>query len=273
MRKITSLTALASFCLLISTSIILYIVPAGRIAYWADWRFLGLSKESWGNSHINLGTLFLISMGLHIYYNWKPIMSYLKNKSREMKVFTPSFNVALAVTLLVFIGTLADLPPFSSFLGVSTSIKDAAAVKYGEPPYGHAELSTLKNFANKMRLDLDAGMAKMKAAGMKVENEKQSIKDIARANDVSPQQVFLAMKPAGETAKPQGLPEEPKPGLGKRVLADVCNEYNLKIPVVLSGLKSAGFTVDASMTMKAIGDKNGVSPHDIYEAIRAVPQG
>jgi len=41
------------------TSLILFIVPQGRVAYWADWRLLGLSKTDWGNIHINLGLLFL----------------------------------------------------------------------------------------------------------------------------------------------------------------------------------------------------------------------
>ena len=76
LRKITSLTALLAFILMLLTSIILYIVPQGRIAYWSDWRLFGLSKTDWGNLHINLGFLFLIAIGLHVYYNWKPLMAY-----------------------------------------------------------------------------------------------------------------------------------------------------------------------------------------------------
>ena len=37
LRKITSLTMLVSFVPLVLTNIILYIVPHGRVAYWADW--------------------------------------------------------------------------------------------------------------------------------------------------------------------------------------------------------------------------------------------
>ncbi|MCK4621505.1 MAG: DUF4405 domain-containing protein [Desulfuromonadales bacterium] len=48
MRKITSLIALISFVLLMLTSIILYIVPSGRVAYWAGWRLWALNKEDWG---------------------------------------------------------------------------------------------------------------------------------------------------------------------------------------------------------------------------------
>jgi len=75
-RKIASLTAALSFLLMVLTSIILYIVPEGRVAYWADWRLWGLTKSDWGNIHINLGLLFLIALFLHIYYNWKPLVLY-----------------------------------------------------------------------------------------------------------------------------------------------------------------------------------------------------
>ena len=39
--KITSLTAFLSFIFLLITSIVLYVVPHGRVAYWSDWRLWG----------------------------------------------------------------------------------------------------------------------------------------------------------------------------------------------------------------------------------------
>jgi len=101
MRKITSLTALISFVLLIVTSIILYIVPSGRVAYWAGYRLWGLDKVQWGNVHINLGFLLLIAIILHVYYNWTVMISYMKNKSKRLKIFTADFNISLIVTLAV----------------------------------------------------------------------------------------------------------------------------------------------------------------------------
>jgi hypothetical protein len=56
------------------------------VAYWADWRLWGLTKEQWGNVHINIGLLFLLSIFLHIYYNWKALLAYLKNKARQLTV-------------------------------------------------------------------------------------------------------------------------------------------------------------------------------------------
>ena len=195
-RRITSLTGLLSFILLITTSIILYIVPHGRVAYWADWRLWGLTKTEWSNIHINLGILLLLAISLHIYYNWKPITSYLKNKAKQVKVFTKEFNIALALTIIFVLGTYLFIPPFSWVLELSESIKDSATIKYGEPPYGHAELSSLKTFTSKMGLDLNQSMERLQKVGITFDSAKQTLKEIAESNIISPQQLYLAMKPS-----------------------------------------------------------------------------
>ena len=71
---------------MVLTSIILYLMPQGRVAYWADWRLLGLSKEQWGALHLNMGVLFILSLLLHLYYNWQPLLNYLKNTRKQRRV-------------------------------------------------------------------------------------------------------------------------------------------------------------------------------------------
>jgi len=96
LKKITSLTALLSFIGLVLTSLTLYIVPHGRIAYWTDWRLWGLDKTQWGNIHINIGILFLLTGFLHIYYNWKILLSYFKTKTKQVKIFTSAFSQSVS---------------------------------------------------------------------------------------------------------------------------------------------------------------------------------
>ncbi|MCD6433505.1 MAG: DUF4405 domain-containing protein, partial [Sulfurimonas sp.] len=63
------------------TGIMLFIVPHGRVAYWADWHLFGLSKGQYGELHTTSMVVFLLFASLHIYYNWKPIVSYMKDKT------------------------------------------------------------------------------------------------------------------------------------------------------------------------------------------------
>ena len=60
LRKIASLTSFLSFIVTLVTSVILYIVPHVRVAYWGAWHFMGLSKGQCGDIHIPVGTLFIV---------------------------------------------------------------------------------------------------------------------------------------------------------------------------------------------------------------------
>ena len=274
-KKITSLTALLSFAVMVLTSIVLYIVPQGRVAYWADWHLLGLTKTDWGNIHIAVGFLFLFTLGLHLYYNWKPLISYLKNKLRQIKVFTPEFNIAFIIVVLFTVGTYIAVPPFSLVLSLNDYFKDAGAEKYGEPPYGHAELSSLETFANKMNLDLEQSIVLLGEAGYPVETGEITLEAIARQYDISPQVAYETIKPAlikgeghGETSNV--LPETPPPGTGNLTLADFCTRFNLKMKGVVRELKKQNIEAHEALTLRQIASDNGTSPAELYERIRSI---
>ena len=260
---------------MVLTSIILYIVPQGRVAYWADWQLWGLSKTDWGNIHINLGFLFLIALFLHIYFNWKPLISYLKNKAKAIKVFTPEFNIALIIVVVFTAGTYLLVPPFSWVMTLNEYFKNAGAEKYGEPPYGHAELSSLKTFAKKMNLDLAKSMALLDKAGYSVDNGDLTLATIARRYHVPPQRIYQTIKPAEMAAAPgvearSPLPESPLPGTGNLTLADFCTQFNLNVKRIVRELKKQGVESSESLTLKNIAAQNNTSPIDIYERIKGI---
>jgi hypothetical protein len=267
LRKITSLTALTAFIFMLVTSIILYIAPQGRVAYWADWRLLSLDKTQWGAIHINMGLLFLVAIGLHIYYNWNTILVYLRDKARRLKVWTPEFNVAFGLTALILVGTLATVPPFNGPLVFNEHLKDVAAIKYGEPPYGHAELSRLDHFTRKTGLALPEAVAALKAAGIRFDSDQETLQVIARENGRSPQAIYRIMQGGQASTSTKGMPTEPPPGTGKKTLADLCRTYALSEADVVQVLQDGGLQVSPELTLQEIGAKNGLGPMDIYEAI------
>ena len=198
-RKIISLTAMVCFALLVLTGIVLFIQPHGRVAYWVDWRLLGLSKTQWDSTHINAGILFLLAIVFHIYYNWQSIVLYLKGKVDQFRVFNLHFSIALLVTILVVGGTIAGTPPFCWVMDLNESIKRSAVKFYGTPPYGHAELSSLKTLAFHMGFDLAKSIQGLQTAGIDFESVNQRIVDIASLNGKTPKQVFDAMIRAQNT--------------------------------------------------------------------------
>jgi hypothetical protein len=268
MRKITSLTALLSFVLLIVTSVILYVMPSGRVAYWSNWKLWGMSKDQWAAVHLNLGVLLLLAIVLHTWYNWKPIVSYLKTKAKKIRVFTLNFNIALVLTLAVFLGTLYEVPPLSTIVRFGASITDDANLFYGEPPYGHAELSPLSDFTSKVKLDLESSMEKLAAAGIKVESPAWTIQEIGLANNISPQVLYNLMKPEKQSeGNDAGMPEEAPGGTGNRTLAKICEMYKLDPVKITEGLAAQGIKAEGAQTMKEIAAANSLDPNTVYGEI------
>jgi hypothetical protein len=279
MRKITSMTMLVSLVLLFLNSVILYVVPEGRVAYWADWHFWGLTKTEWADQHVTVGFLFLIAGLLHIYYNWAAVTSYLKNRLKEVRVFTPSFNTALLVTAVVAVGTYFHVPPMSTVLAGGSWFKEAGAEKYGEPPYGHAELSSLKLFAQKEGIDLDQALTLLKQTGLQTEGAGQTLVSIAQKNNLTPQQVYAVIKPAQKAVEEPAegaapiFPNEPKPGFGRKTMEEACVELKIDFSAVSKGLQDKGMKIEAGKTIHEVAETNGKEPMEVFEAIRAVVLG
>ena len=116
LKKITSLVMLWSMIMMTYTGIVLYIAPHGRVAYWTNWELFGWSKDQFAEIHTTFMVLFIVTTLLHIYYNWKPLTSYMKNQAKAFVFFTKEMVVALSIVLLFLIGTLYTIVPFSTFL-------------------------------------------------------------------------------------------------------------------------------------------------------------
>ena len=271
MRRITSLTLVISGVIELVTSVILYIIPSGRVAYWSDYHLFGLSKTQWGDIHITVGTLFLVAAGIHIYYNWRPITIYLKNKAKKLTVFNKNFNIALIISLFVAVGTIYHLPPMNYILHLGEYFTDLGNEKYGEPPYGHAELSSLKMFCGKMNISLENAIVLLKDANIKFSDAKDSIVEIAKNNNKTPQQIYNIITLSKDNLKGgKSFPNTPPPGFGKETIKAICQTYNLSKDEVITKLKNAGFVVQADDTVKEIGDNNKSNPMAIFEMVKEI---
>lgn len=269
LRKLTSLTALLSFTVLTVSGLVLFLTPQGRVAYWSEWRLWGLTKEAWGAMHILLSLLFLVMGVIHIVLNWKAILHYMKDRSRQIRFTTPDLLAATALTVAFTAGPLLGLPPFRWVMDLNTYAKDQASRSYGEPPYGHAELSTLESFAQKTQLDLPKAMDLLAKAGISAQSPQERLVDVAKRHGRTPQQVYLAMK-AAEKPKPlvAGLPEEVAPGLGRKTLQELCTEYHLDLGRVTTLLESRHLKVRADQPFRALAEANGTGPHELYALLR-----
>ena len=270
LKKIVTMLLFFSLFFMLLTALVMYIVPPTRVASWADWGFLGLSRQAWEGAHLAMGLLFLAAGVVHLLLHSDELFDHLRDDDGVVVIFTKPFLIGLVLTLAVFAGSLAGLPPVGQLVALSGHIKERAVETYGEPPYALAERSPLADFARRMGMDADKALALLRLRNIKAESADLTLAEIARQNHVAPGGVFEALKmvmePSGGTAT--GLPKDPPPGLGRRKLSDICEEYGLDMVQVLSRLSAAGYKVQPAWTLTETAKANGVLPIAVYDVVR-----
>ena len=293
-RRVISLTVLLSFAFLALSGLMLFLSPQGRVAYWAGWRLFGLTKDQYSAIHTTFMVLFLTVGIWHIVLNWRVIVGYLKDRSKQVRIFTPESSLALALALFFLVGPLAGLPPFRQFLDAGVEVKDYWEATSGSPPWGHAEENSLQRFCRGMEdferlesqrlvsIDCDEALQALRAEGLGVEGLSQRIVDIADANGTTPQAVAAVVMQVARPLTPQEaaaafLPEveenrfqRPYSGLGRLTLKEYAAEYGYDLEEIRGILSAAGLQVDPEVRLREEATRLGTDPEGIVDVLNGI---
>jgi hypothetical protein len=263
LKKITSLTMMFVMIIMTYTGIMLFVAPPGRIANWTNWKLFGLSKESYVQIHSVFMSLFILMTLLHVYYNWKPLTSYMKNSAKEMIVFTKEMLVAIILVAIFLLGTIFFIPPFSSFLDFGTGVKNSWEKEYGTAPYSHAELSSLKMFVKKMGYDLEKTQEILKTNNIKFE-VTQSLNQIGDNNSLSPQFIYNLLRKNFEKVGEETIQLT---GMGRKTISEVAKTLRLSDAEFISKLEALGIEAKEDEKFREVAEKYDMSPMDVIEKL------
>ena len=268
LRSFVSVLLTFSFAVLVFTGIILFITPPGRIAHWTGWKILGLGKEQWGAVHICFSICVIIASILHIYLNFRPLLSYFKDRLTKKFAFRLDWFAALILCIAVFAGAVAAIPPFSSIMNINDRIKFSWEKPAEKAPIPHAETMTLADLAKKADLDLDLLLENLEKAEIIPAKPETVINQLARKYKMTPMQIYkiaigeLSGKP-GRTFSPAGTRNGQKRRIGKKTLKQFCEEENIDIIAAIEKLKQAGINADGNDNMRALADRAMTNPGEI----------
>jgi hypothetical protein len=192
-KGFTSLLLTCLFTTAAFSGVILYMTPRGRVANWTGWTMLGLDKHSWGALHINACLLFLLVAFLHLFFNIKVFWSYIRKRSSGFNLKLEMVT-ALVVTSLLVVGTLYEVAPLSSTIALNERIKNYWESDAPTGPAPHAEEFTLTRFASTVGLTVDDIRTALNEEGYSVEDNTSTIGFVAEENEITPNQVFTAIK-------------------------------------------------------------------------------
>ncbi len=258
LKKITSLVMLWSMIMLTYTGIILYIAPYGRVANWTNWELFCWDKHQFAQIHTTFMALFIVATLLHVYYNFKPMVSYMKNQMKQFVFFTKEMIVALGITLLFLTGTLFEIPPFSTFVAFGDSIKDSWAEKSDEPPYGHAEESTLKDFSQKTGYELQRVLKVLHEHNITAK-DSQTLEEIANKEQKTAKYLFgMIQKDLGASISQKKIS-----GLGRKTFAQIAKEIDINLEQFLKELENMGIKADKDDKFKSTVEKQGFNAREV----------
>ncbi|MBK1733067.1 DUF4405 domain-containing protein [Thiococcus pfennigii] len=276
LRSVIAFLVTWSFLVLTDTGLVLYVLPHGRVAYWTHWSLLGLDKDQWAGVHMMFGGLFIVTGALHLYFNWKPFTRYLAERigahMRPSRELFASLGLALAILVLA----IRDLPPVSWVFDLNATLKAAWVTDPTlEPPYGHAEESTLAGLARRLRLDLPKAEAALDAAGLAVRGPQDTLEQIARRNATTPMAVYALIRDLEIPEPPRTGPPTPEEvearwagtGLGQLTLAEVAARVGLGTDEALARLAADGIAARPGERLRPLAERAGVTPIDLLKAM------
>lgn len=262
-KKTVSLFLLYALAMMSVTGIVMYIMPPGRVAYWTGWTLIGLDKDAWGALHSIAGFIMLIAGSFHLYFNWKPMKSYFKEKARgllskELLLVTLS---GFAVTMM----TAMQLPPFQSVMDLSERIKESWESGTAGAPMPHTERLRLRELAPMLGISYAALEEKLKARAITAFDAGNTLSEIAAKANTSPMELYLYL--SGETGR--SVPKQGS-GIGRKTVEEVCGELRLPFSEVQKSFQEEGMMITADEKLKEAAERLGMTPLELYVHIKAV---
>ena len=198
MKKITSLSLGFAFLIMSYTGVILYIAPHGRISRWLDWHLLGLDKTQYQNIHTTSMITFIFFALFHVYFNWKPIMSYMKDASKKISFTKKEFLIAFLLNALFVVGTVTMIQPFKGFLDLGDTIKESWGQKdtvnntetNTKAPPKELGKKTIQELSDMGNINLDKSIKILKMKGLDSVTASSKIREIANELDSTPSDIY-----------------------------------------------------------------------------------
>jgi uncharacterized membrane protein YgcG len=286
LRACVSLVVALGFLVLVVSGAILFLAPPGRVANWTDWRIASLTKHEWGDLHIVFAALFLLGGLLHVWFNWRPLLSYFRSRAAKSRGMRWEWVAALLLCLLVFAGIRAEVPPFATLLDWSEGLKQSWEQPAQRAPIPHAEDLALTALCEQADVPLATAKERLAAAGVQGIADDVVIAALAEQNGLSPARIHEIVQGAasgagagrGQGGGPAGGEgaggksgggSAGRGGIGRKTLRDACAEEGIDLELALERLDAEAIDAKADDTLRDIATRNGLDrPGAILDAIR-----
>ena len=237
------------------------------MADWQHWTLFGFEKNQWQAQHIIFSYFFISVSVFHIFsLNWRNLWSYAKVKTKSGFRKKKEFLVAAGLIFIAFFGTSFELPPFSSFSELGETITHSWEEEQRKGPIPHTENLTLNEISSDyLKIDEEAIIKKLEANGISVNNESQTLMDIARDNGKSPAYIYSILVPRNQQNSNKINTGR---GYGRMTIEEIADDLNVDSEEIMTRLKHKNIETKSGQTIKDIAEEYAIHPIEIAGMLR-----
>jgi hypothetical protein len=182
------------------SGIALYLRPEGSLARWVGWTWLGLDKQHWEAVHTVFVLLSLIAALVHLWYNWKPLASYIRSKaslilpSGKRMPLIREFLAALALTSTLLYAAVAQWQPLALLIDLRTQIKDGDYAMSAPPPAADTDRMSFSDLCKTLGISEQSALEKARAHGIGIDDVSLTVGTLALRHSLSPEALYLMLR-------------------------------------------------------------------------------
>ncbi len=235
-RSFVSYFLLFAGAILVVSGVVLYIAPSGRVAHSTDWHLLWLDKAAWESVHTNSGYASIIFGLVHLILNWKVLLHYLWNRTRHAYRLKAEVVVALALSVVVLLGSAWDWPVFRDVMILGETFANAwedgsSAVVIGE------------------------------------EHDAPTMPTPAPEAEAATDAITTEEHTEGEGGPPSSA------SWGRFTVAEMCEQNGVTVEDGLAHLAAYNIQADADTRIRTLADASGYSPAEIVDIVLGLEPG
>lgn len=193
-KPFISFLTVFSFLLLAFSGFILYVRPEGSIARWVGWRAIGLDKSGWETVHIVFCALFVLAGIIHLVLNFKAIIIYLTSGIDRNRKNLVEMAVAAGLVVLLMLAAVWRMPPGSWLMKGRSHFKNQPRALRVQAPAPDFEKQSLRRVAEHFGQSPERVLKELQARGLKGVSLESSLEDVARSNQMTPQELYLLIR-------------------------------------------------------------------------------
>ena len=264
-RAFTSLLVTGAFAVLGLTGVARGATPPGRVANWSGWTLAGLTKAEWQAVHMVFGFLFVAAGALHLFFNWKVLLNYLRSRATAGIPRKRELAWALGASIALVVLSIADVPPISAISQGREQLANSWAPQGGEPPVPHAELLTVAQVARTTGIPVEDAVARLTAAGFTAD-AATTLAAVADERGVTPSVVYAALS-RGRAPQPGAQAPSSGSGMGWKTVRQLADELGVAPETAQARLRTVGVDAGADETLRDIARRTGQHAPTLYATL------